>query len=87
MFRANKPRVIMSLPSFASLCALRWDALLAENSSLHQEHLDLLSKFTPPFSRQQKAEFEASALRRSKLLRKMQDLVSEWTTETKRQFP
>lgn len=77
----------MSLPSFASLYALRWDALLAENSSLHQEHLDLLSKSTPPFSRQQAAEFEASALRRSKLLGKMQELVSEWTNETKRQFP
>lgn len=46
---------------FANRCALRWNALLAENSILHQEHMELLAKFTPPFSRQQIAELEASA--------------------------
>lgn len=71
---------------FAKRCALRWAALLTENSILHQEHMDLLSKFTPPFSRQQIAELEASAARREKLLQRLQVLVTEWTNEANRQF-
>ena len=71
---------------FANRCALRWDALLAENSILHQEHMELLSKFTPPFSLQQIAELEASAAQREKLLQRVQVLVTEWTNEASRQF-
>jgi hypothetical protein len=71
---------------FANRCALRWDALLAENSIIHQQHVELLSKFTPPFSRQQIAELEASAERREKLLQRLQVLVTEWTNEANRQF-
>lgn len=48
--------------------------------------MDLLSKFTPPFSRQQIAELEASAARREKLLQRLQVLVTEWTNEANRQF-
>jgi len=59
--------------------APRWDALLAENSVLDKEHLTLLSSFTPPFSRQQIAQLEASAARRGTLVRKMRELVDEWT--------
>jgi hypothetical protein len=69
----------MSDPAFAGLCAPRWNALLAENSVLHQEHVDLLSSFTPPFSPKQIAQLEASAARRANLVRKMQELVNEWT--------
>ena len=57
----------------------RWDALLAEHSILHKEHVDLLSSFTPPFSAQQIAQLEASAARRVELPRKIRKLVEEWT--------
>jgi hypothetical protein len=60
-------------------CASRWDALLAENSILHKEHIDLLSSYTPPFSPQQIAQLEASAARRAELPKKIRNLVEEWT--------
>jgi hypothetical protein len=60
-------------------CASRWDALLAENSILDREHMDLLSSYTPPFSAQQIAQLEASAARRAELPKKIRKLVEEWT--------
>jgi hypothetical protein len=65
--------------TFAELCASRWNALLVENSILHQEHADLLSSFKAPFSHNQIAQIEACAARRAKLTRKLQVLVDEWT--------
>lgn len=59
--------------------APRWNDLLAENTVLHQEHLDLLSSLKPPFSAHQMAQLEDSAARRGNLLRKMQELVDDWT--------
>jgi hypothetical protein len=61
----------------AGSCASRWDALLAENSILHKEYIDLLSSYTPPFSAQQIARLEASAARRAELPKKI-ELVEEW---------
>jgi hypothetical protein len=55
-------------------CASRWDALLAENSILDKEHIDLLSSYTPPFSAQQIAQLEASAARRAELQRRSESL-------------
>jgi hypothetical protein len=60
-------------------CASRWDALLAENSILDKEHIDLLSSYTPPFSARQIAQLEASAARRAELPKKIRKLVEEWT--------
>lgn len=74
----------MSDPAFAGRCAPRWNALLAENTILHQEHIDLLSSFKPPFSAKQIAQLEASAARRANLSRKMQELVEEWTNDASR---
>jgi aspartate carbamoyltransferase regulatory subunit len=69
----------MTEPASIGSCARRWDALLAENSILHKEHIDLLSAFTPPFSACQIAQLEASAARRVELPEKIQRLVEEWT--------
>ena len=68
----------MTEPLSTGSCASRWDALLAENSILHKEHIDLLSSFAPPFSAQQIAQLEASAARRVELPKKIQKLVEEW---------
>jgi hypothetical protein len=65
-------------PAATSSYATRWDDLLAENSILHKEHLDLLSSFTPPFSAQQVAELEASAARFGNLPPKIRQLVEDW---------
>jgi hypothetical protein len=66
-----------NVPSRSSY-ANRWDALLAENSILHEEHLDLLSSFTPPLSAGQVAQAEASAARFGSLLPKIRQLVEDW---------
>jgi hypothetical protein len=71
------PMTETNLPS-ASSVATRWDALLAENSILHKEHLRLLSSFTAPFSAQQIAQSEASAARFGSLPPKIQQLVEDW---------
>ena len=60
-------------------CASRWDALLAEHSILHKEHIDLLTSFTSPLSIQQIAQLEASAARRAELPKKIRKLVEDWT--------
>jgi hypothetical protein len=59
--------------------ASRWDALLAEHSILHKEHIDLLSSFTQPLSVHQIAQLEVSAARRAVLPKKIRKLVEEWT--------
>lgn len=70
--------------TFAEHFASRWNAILAENSVLHQQHADMLSACEPPLSRSQLAQFEACAARRAKLTRKLQELVDEWTKEASR---
>ena len=71
-------RMTETTPLSASSYATRWDALLAENSILHKEHLDLLSSFTPPFSSQQMTQLEASAARFARLPPQIQQLVEDW---------
>jgi hypothetical protein len=58
--------------------AVRWNALLAENSILHKTHLDLQSSFTRPFSAQQKVQLKASAARFESLPPRIQQLVEDW---------
>ena len=54
----------------------RWRALLAEN-----EHLEVISSFTPPFSAQQEAQLNVNAARRQELTLKLHDLVDEWAVD------
>jgi hypothetical protein len=58
--------------------AIRWHALLAENSILQSEHRDLLASLNPPLSPQQKKLLEASAARFESLSPKIQQLVEDW---------
>jgi hypothetical protein len=58
--------------------ARRWKALLAEYSAAENEHVDLLSSSTEPFSVGQKAQLMASAVRRKALLQKAQTFAREW---------
>lgn len=51
----------MSRLPFAEHCAARWHTLLAENSVLDQEHVDLVSSLKPPFSRKQIAQLDTCA--------------------------
>ena len=57
--------------------ARRWHALLAENSALQEENLDLLSSLAPLFTAQQIAQLKSSTARREKISRKIVDLVDE----------
>jgi hypothetical protein len=61
--------------------AWRWRALLAENTAIQNEHRELTSSFTRPFSPQQKVQLNANAVRRQKLRLKLHDLVDEWTAD------
>jgi len=65
-------------------CALRWNALLAEHSILHSQHLDLRASFSHPLSTEQIAQSETSAARCAKLPRKVQALVEEWARSARR---
>ena len=58
--------------------AARWHALLAENSILHKEHLDLIASFAPPFSPGQVELLEASTARFARLPPQIQQLVEDW---------
>jgi hypothetical protein len=59
----------------------RWHALLAENTAIQSENLELTSLFTQPFSPRQKLQLNANAVRRQKLSLKLHDLVDEWTAD------
>ena len=65
-------------------CALRWNALLAEHSILHSQHLDLRTSFSHPLSTEQIAQSETSAARCAKLPKKVQALVEEWARSARR---
>jgi hypothetical protein len=53
--------------------ARRWHALLVENIAIPNEHAELTSSFTRPFSAQQKVQLNANAGRRQKLSLKLHD--------------
>ena len=59
----------------------RWHALLAENTAIQNETLQLISSFTPPFSAQQEAQLNVNAARRQELTLKLHDLVDEWAAD------
>ena len=59
----------------------RWHALLAENTALQKEQLQLAASFTKPFSRQQMAHLDVSAVRLQKLSLKVRDLVDDWAAD------
>jgi len=65
----------------ANAYARRWQALLAENTVLQKEHLELISSFTPPFSKQQTVQLQASAAQLQKFSLKLRDLVDEWSAD------
>ena len=65
----------MSDPTPTDPYARRWHALLAEN-----EHLEIISAFSPPFSAQQEVQLNASAGRRQELTLKLHSLVDDWST-------
>ena len=64
--------------SSASSYARRWEALLAENSILQKDHLDLLASFAAPFSVQQVEQSVASAARFAGLPPRIRQLVEDW---------
>jgi hypothetical protein len=65
-------------------CALPWNALLAEHSILHRQHVDLLASLTHPLSPGQIGQREASAARCVELPKKIQRLVEEWARSARR---
>jgi hypothetical protein len=68
-------------PSPINPYARRWRALLAENTAIQNEDLQLISSFTPPFSARQMVQLNASAARRQELTLKLHDLVDEWAAD------
>jgi hypothetical protein len=58
--------------------ARRWEALLARYRAAENEHVDLLSSSTKPFSVGQKSQLLASAARRKALLDEAQTFAREW---------
>jgi hypothetical protein len=60
--------------------ALRWEALLAENSALLKEHLDLLASLSTPVSKEQMQQFVASEARLASLPPRVRQLVEDWST-------
>jgi hypothetical protein len=63
---------------FYAVYIRRWEALLAEYGAAEEEHVDLLSSFSEPFSVEQKAQLMACAARRKTLLRKGQKFARAW---------
>ena len=70
-------------PTPANAYARRWQALLAENTVIQKEHLELISSFTPPFSKQQTVQLQARAARLQKFSLKLHDLVDEWAADAR----
>ena len=71
----------MSNPTPTNLYARRWHALLAENTVIQNQYLELISSFAPPFSEHQMVQLEATAARRQELNLKLHDLVDEWAAD------
>jgi hypothetical protein len=63
--------------------ALRWHTLLAEHTAIQNEHLELVSSFTKPFSAKQTMQLNASAARLQTLNRKLHALVDDWSADAR----
>jgi transcription initiation factor TFIID subunit TAF12 len=73
----------MSNPTSNNLYAQRWHALLAEHTTIQNEHLGLLSSISKPFSAKQTMQLNASAARLQKLNRKLHALVDDWSADAR----
>jgi hypothetical protein len=67
----------------ANSYAARWHAVLAQNSIVHKEHLDLIASLTSPFSTAQIELLEASTDRFRRLPPQIQQLVEDWAQSRK----
>ena len=63
--------------------AVRWHTLLAEHTAIQNEHLELVSSFTKPFSAKQTMQLNASAARLQKLSLKLHTLVDDWSADAR----
>ena len=63
--------------------AARWHTLLAEHAVIQNEHLELVSLFTKPFSAKQTMQLNASAARLQKLNLKLHALVDDWSADAR----
>jgi transcription initiation factor TFIID subunit TAF12 len=73
----------MSNPTPNNLYTQRWHALLAEHTTIQDEHLGLLSSFNKPFSAKQTMQLNASAARLQNLNRKLHALVDDWSADAR----
>jgi hypothetical protein len=71
----------MENPTPAELFAERWHALLVANTAIQNEHLELVSSLTKPFSAKQTMQLNASVARLQKLSRELQTLVGDWSAD------
>jgi hypothetical protein len=80
MSSAANPKPKCSMPDATSTeaYARRWQALLAESSALHKEHMDLISSWTRHFRRSKRRSWNSSAARRDEINVKLAQLVDEW---------
>lgn len=69
----------MSNPTPTNSYAVRWHALLAEHTAIQDQHLELISSFTKPFSAKQTMQLSTSAARLQKLSLKLHALVGDWS--------
>jgi hypothetical protein len=73
----------MENPTPAQLFAQRWHALLVANTVIQNEHLELVSSFTKPFSAKQKMQLNANAVRLQNLSLELHTLVDEWSADAR----
>jgi hypothetical protein len=73
----------MSDPTPTNPYAPRWHALLAEHTTIQNEHLRLLSLFTKPFSAKQTMQLNASDARLQELNPKLHALVDDWSADAR----
>ena len=63
--------------------ALRWQALLAENTAVQKEQLQLAATLSKPLSAKQMAQVEASSARLEQLSLQVRYLVHEWAVDAR----
>jgi hypothetical protein len=73
----------MSDPTPTNPYAPRWHALLAEHAAIQNDHVELISSFTKPYSAQQTMQLNASTARVQKLNQKLHALVDDWSADAR----